>query len=216
TIVGVIEDVKYEDLATEAGPAWYVPFAQMSETLGWATSRLTHPIRTDGDPLLLASRVRDVVRGLDDELPLRRLQTMESVVSESLAQPRFTMILLGSFAVLALVLGAVGLYGLLSYAVAQRTRELGIRMALGARQVETARLVVRQALALVAAGVLLGAAIGLQATRLMTDLVFGVAPRDARTFLLVAGVLFAAGIIACARPAFRAMRVDPIALLRGE
>jgi ABC-type antimicrobial peptide transport system permease subunit len=188
----------------------------MSETLGWATSRLTHAIRTDGDPLLLASRVRDVVRGLDDELPLRRLQTMESVVSESLAQPRFTMILLGSFAALALVLGAVGLYGLLSYAVEQRTRELGIRMALGARQGETAGLVVRHALALVAAGVILGAAIGLQATGLMADLVFGVGPRDAGTFVLVAGVLFAAGLLATARPAIRAMRVDPIALLRGE
>jgi putative ABC transport system permease protein len=216
TIVGVIEDVKFEDLSTDAAPAWFVPFAQMSETLGWATSRLTHAIRTDGDPQLLASRVREVVRGLDDELPLRRLQTMESVVSESLTSPRFTMVLLGSFAALALALGAVGLYGLLSYTVAQRTRELGIRLALGARQGQTAGMIVGGALRLVAVGVLAGGALSFFGTRLMEDLLFGVSPTDARTFLIVTGVLFGVAVAACAGPALRAIRVNPIALLRGD
>jgi len=165
---------------------------------------------------VIARTVREAVRALDPTLPVANLSTMENVVRRSIARPRFIALLLSIFAGAALFLAAVGIYGVLSYSVAQRAQELGIRMALGADRRRILRLVMSQGLLLAFAGVAAGVAISLALSRLIASLLFGVAPTDPVTYGAVTALLGAVALAACALPAARAARVDPLVVLRSE
>jgi len=160
--------------------------------------------------------VRKEVLALDSSLPVYQVMTMDQRLSESFASRRFNLLLLGVFALLALALAAVGVYGVIAYAVTQRTHEIGIRMALGARGGDVLRLLMRQGMSLVALGVVLGLAGAWALTRVMTNLLFGVTPTDATTFASVAGLLIVVALLACYIPARRATKVDPLVALRYE
>jgi predicted permease len=216
TIVGVIDDVQFRTLADEVRPAWYLPLAQMSLSLGQPARSFTVAIRVEGDPLALAGPVREAVRAIDPTLPLISLRPLEHVVAESVATPRFTMAVLGLFAALALVLGAIGIYGVLAYAVARRTREFGIRMALGAGRRELSAIVLGQGLTIVLAGLVVGLGGALLATQLIQGLLFGVSANDPATYAAVAGVVCLVALAACLIPLGRALGSDPVRALRAE
>jgi putative ABC transport system permease protein len=209
-IVGVADDVQYSELAERRGNTVYVPHAQED----WGS--MVVAVRTAGDPDDLANSVRAAVWSVDPKLAVFEVKSMDRIVSEALARPRFSMFLLGLFAATALTLAAIGIFGVVSYAVQQRTRELGIRMALGARRADVLRIVATRAAALAIAGVLCGAAGALALTRLMTTLLFGVTPTDLPAFLAAALVLIAVVVAASCIPVRRATNVDPVVTLRYE
>ncbi len=173
-------------------------------------------IRTATPPEAMAEAARREVYAVDPNLPLSSVRTLDQIVATSISQPRFYMLLLAIFAGVALALAAIGIFGVLSYAVAQRTREIGIRMALGAREGTVVRLVVRQAMTLVLVGVVLGTVAALFLSQTMTKMLFSVKPTDPATFVGVAFVLIAVALVASYMPARRATRVDPIVALRAE
>ena len=177
---------------------------------------ITLVVRTSRDPEALVPSIKNSVWSLDGNLPISEVITMDRVVMDKTAQSRFEMLLLGTFAVVALVLAAVGIYGVMSYSVSRRTHEIGVRMSLGASRTDVLKLVVREgmALALLGSGVGLGAAALL--SRLMTKLLYGVAPTDPVTFVAVASLLIVVALIATFIPASRATRVDPMVSLRCE
>lgn len=212
TVVGVIDDVKWEGLDAELRPAYYMPVAQPA----WRPSTLYYTIRVAGEPLALAAAVRAAVADIDERLPLIRVASLDALVDESVARPRFVMTLLAVFAAVALTLGTIGIYGLLNYTVDRRRRELGIRMALGADRAATARLVVRQGMRLAGIGVLLGLACALLATRLIAGMLYGVEPTDPVTLGAVCAVLLGTAALACWLPARKAVRLDPVTALRTE
>ena len=212
TVVGVIEDVKWEALEAEHRQAYYMPVAQPA----WRPSTLFYTIRVAGDPLALGPAVHRSVAEMDRRLPVIRLSQMDALVGESVARPRFIMVLLTLFGGMALSLGAIGIYGVVSYAVTRRRRELGIRMALGAGRRSTAGLVLAQGLRLALIGVGLGLVVALATTRLMAGLLYGVSPTDPLTLAAVCAVLVAAAAAACWIPARRAVRLDPVTALRAE
>jgi putative ABC transport system permease protein len=164
----------------------------------------------------LATTVRRTVWEIDKDQPVSDISSMDEVVSQSVARQRFSMLLLGVFAGLALVLAAVGIYGVMSYSVAQRTREIGIRMALGAQRSDVLKMTVGQGLRLVFTGVAIGLAAAFVLTRVMSTLLFGVTPTDALTFFSVSIVLVSVAVLASYIPAVRATRVDPMFALRYE
>jgi predicted permease len=209
-IVGVVGDVHDFGLDAEAQPQMYAPFDQ------WPMSYLSVVVRTTGEPTALAAAARRIVRELDPTLPVARLTTLEQSVAESVARPRFYMLLLGSFAATALVLAAVGVYGVIAYAVGRRTREIGVRLALGATAAQVLRGVVGRALALGLAGLVLGTLGAVAATRLMRGLLFGVGPTDPLAFGVAAVALLAVAVAAAWVPARRAARVSPVAAMRAE
>jgi putative ABC transport system permease protein len=210
-IVGVVEDVKYNGLAEEVQPALYQPAAQAPS---WGMSLI---LKTEvADPLSVTATVREVVRKLDPELPIAEVSTLTERLNKARAQPRFRTTLIALFAAVALILACVGIYGVISYSVAQRTQEIGIRMALGAQRRDVLQLVIRQGglLAILGAAFGLGGAFAL--TRLMSGLLFGITPTDAATFSYVTlGLIFVA-LLACYIPARRATKVDPLVALRYE
>jgi putative ABC transport system permease protein len=210
-IVGLVEHVRNEGLEGESRGQYYVPYLQRATSGG-----LFVVVRTDGDPAALAPSVRGAIAGVDRDLPLYRVTTMERMVSDSLAQRRFSMFLLGIFAALALVLAVVGLYGVMSYGVAQRTHEIGLRMALGAQGRDVLRMVVGQGMTLVAAGLGLGLLGAFGLTRLMSSLLFGVSASDPLTYAGIAALLGFVALLASYIPARRATRVDPMVALRYE
>jgi ABC-type antimicrobial peptide transport system permease subunit len=188
----------------------YFPFAQ-------ATGRsLTIAVRTSADPTALVPAIRRVVQQIDPGLPLFQVSTMEERVAAMLARPRINAVLLGGFACTALLLAVVGIYGVIAYGVVQRTRELGIRMALGARGADVLRLVVRQGMNPVLAGIGMGLVGALAGGRLLRSLLFGVGPTDPIAFGAVTIVLFGVGLAATWLPARRATRADPLMALRAE
>jgi putative ABC transport system permease protein len=209
-IVGVARDVKAAGLNNAAEPAYYVPAPQAP------LSDMTLLVRTQGDPTTLLPGIRNSVSAIDPKQPLSKITTLEKVVSESIAQPQLNMLLMGLFGALAMILAAVGIYGLLSYAVAQRTQEIGIRMALGAQVSDVLSLILRQGMTLAVSGVALGLAAAFALTRVMRSLLFGVTPTDATTFISVSGVLIFVSLLACYIPARRAAKVDPLVALRYE
>ena len=171
-------------------------------------------VRTLGSPRTLLGSIRQRVHTLDPNLPVAHVNTMSEQVATSVAQPRFQAILLGTFAALALLLGALGIYGVLSYAVVRRTREIGIRMALGGRPTDIRRMILGQGLRLVGVGIVLGLVLALIAARVFASLLFGVQPADAPTYALVTIVLLVVSIAASYVPARRATQIDPINSLR--
>jgi putative ABC transport system permease protein len=210
-VVGVVKDVHQFDLAAEPRPQMYFTYAQAEF---FAPRHLV--VSTDVDPLSLAGTVRKTVWEIDRDQPVSNVSTMEDVLSDSLARQRFSMLLLGIFAGVALVLAAVGLYGVMSYTVAQRTREIGLRMALGAQQRDVLRLVVWQVLKLVLVGVAVGLVAAFALTRVMTSLLFGVSATDPATLATISAVLIAVALVASYVPARRATKVDPLIALRYE
>jgi putative ABC transport system permease protein len=212
-IIGVVGDVKHYGLDTPASavrPMIYWPYAR------YPYGTMTVAIKTAGDPTSLVNTLGGVLRRLDPDLALAGVRTMEDVVSSSVAERRLTMLLLTILAGAALVLAAVGIYGVIAYSVTQRTQEIGIRMALGAQRADVLRMVVRQALLMVAAGIAAGAAGALLLTRLMEGLLFDVTPTDPVTFALVSTVLIGVAVVASGVPGLRATRVDPVIALRAE
>ena len=210
-IVGVVGDVKHVSLDAETNEEVYAAYSQAPY---WTDMTLV--MRTSGDPMSLAGAVRNEVASADKQVPIARVRTMETIASESLGQPRFRTLLMGLFGITALLLASVGIYGVMSYAVTQRTHEIGIRMALGAQVRDVRRLVIRNGMTLALAGVAIGLLGAFALTRLMTSLLFGVAATDAVTFGMVSGGLVLVALLACYIPARRATKVDPLVALRYE
>ena len=213
TVIGVVGDVRQTGLYGDQMAELYAPYAQ--ERRSWMSPR-DLVVRTRGDAASLAGAVREAVWAVDKDQPVSNVRTMDQVLAATVSRERFQMLLLSLFATLALVLACVGLYGVISYAVAQRTHEIGVRMALGAQQRDVLKLVIRQGMILTFAGLLLGIAGGLAVTRVMADLLFGVTATDAVTFVSVGGLLLVVAFLACYVPARRATKVDPLIALRYE
>jgi putative ABC transport system permease protein len=209
-VVGVIGDVKQISLDSELRPEIYVPHAQ------GAHQALTFFVRADGDPLSLTRAARSAIQAVDKDQPVAWLTTLDQVLAGSVSSRRGLMFLLGVFAVIAVMLAAVGIYGVISHSVSQRTREIGIRMALGARPVDVLKLIVSQGLALVIVGVGAGLVGAMALTRVLSSLLFGVNATDAVTFVCVSLILIVVALLACYVPARRATKVDPCVALRCE
>jgi ABC-type antimicrobial peptide transport system permease subunit len=206
----VVADTAEDDLAAPPPPVIYEPNDQSSTTF------LTYMVRTAGDPEAAIDSVRATLRAMDPQLPMIRPQALEDITAQSPAVflRRYPTYLIGSFAALALVLAMVGLYGMISYGVAQRTREIGIRVTLGAQRSDILRLMLRQGFLAVLVGTALGVIAGLGLARLLSSLLFGVKPGDVTTFAAVAVLLIGVALIASWIPARRAVNVDPTLALR--
>ncbi|MDQ3907772.1 MAG: ABC transporter permease [Acidobacteriota bacterium] len=214
TIVGVVADVKGSDLSLQPKAQVYAPYRQ-NKLEGW-TNTMMLAVRSEGDPSALAAPIREEVRALDADQPVSDVATMEERLSRSVSQPRFSTLLLAVFAAVALLLAAVGIYGVVAYAVAQRTHEIGVRMALGAQRRDILRMIVRQGMTLTLAGVVLGLGASLALTRLMTGLLYGVSATDPKVYVGIAALLSLVALAACLVPARRATKVDPMIALRYE
>ncbi len=204
-------DVKQGPLETAADAHTYEPYAQLGVPLS-----LRIAVRGNGNPAGLAADVRAAVWSLDRQLALGSVRTMNEVISKSTASRRFSLVLLGAFAALALLLAAIGIYAVLAYSVARRTHEIGVRMALGARRGDVLRLVLGQGLRVTAIGIVLGVAGALVLTRFLQSLLYEVQPTDPPTFVGVLLLLVTVSVAASYLPARRAMRVDPMVALRYE
>jgi putative ABC transport system permease protein len=217
TIVGIAKDIKHQGLDLRAKPEMYFLHSQNAYGTALGLARyMTVVARTSSGPMTLAGPIKSIVQTLDKDLPVARIQTMEQVLSNSVSQPRFTMLLLAAFGVLALALAAVGVYGVVSFSVVQRTHEFGIRMALGADARDVMKLVLREGLVIVSMGVAIGIALAFAATRLISSVLFSVSPSDPLTFLAISLLLVGVALGACFVPGRRATKVDPMEALRYE
>ncbi|MHC4696218.1 MAG: ABC transporter permease [Planctomycetota bacterium] len=209
-IVGVVGDVKHDSLTGDARSAMFIPLEQAP----FSFSNLV--VRAERDPMALASAIRGAVWSVDPHQPLGSMRTVEQYLADATSAPRATMLLLGVFAAVALILSAVGIYGVMSYSVSQRSHEIGVRVALGARALDVAKLMLSQGAVLVALGVGIGLGGAIALTRVLRSLLFGVGATDAATIFAGAIILTAVGLLACYVPARRAMKVDPMVALRYE
>ncbi len=219
TVVGVVKDAKQDRWATPVDTEVYVSYLQSKPDLtdpAFITSYLTLVLRTTGDPADAVPEVRNAIWSIDKTVTIAEVQTMDDIVANANAQPRFYLVLLGSFACVALVLAGVGMYAVMSYSVSRRTHEIGIRMALGGRRIDVLRLVIRQGLTVALFGAAFGLIGALLTTRLMMSFLYGVQPRDPLTMIGVWLVLTSVALVACYIPARRATRVDPMVALRYE
>ncbi len=214
TIIGVVDDVRQVSLTEKAHPAIYQPYPQVKKP-GFL-SRMTFAVRTGAQPASMATAMRGVLREVDRNQPAQSIATMTDLLATTTAEPQFQTRLIAIFSMLALLLAAIGVYGVLACAVAERTREIGIRMALGAEKSDITRMILRRSLLLVTVGVALGVAGALAVTRVLARFLFEVKPTDLPTFLLVAALLVAVALLAGLLPAQRATRVDPLIALRWE
>jgi macrolide transport system ATP-binding/permease protein len=206
-IVGVVGDTKFATPRSEDAPMAFMPLA---------SGGVSFEVRTASAPATLMRSVREIVSSVDTNLPVLRMRTQSDSIGRLLFNERLVARLLGLFATLGLMLACIGLYGLLSYEVNRRTREIGIRTALGARRGTIWSMVVRQGILMVALGAIVGCGAAFSVSRLLTSLLYSVRPTDPLTYALTAGMLLILGILACSLPARRATRVDPIAALRCE
>jgi ABC-type antimicrobial peptide transport system permease subunit len=210
TVAGVVGRVKHESLDSDPRIAFYLPQTR------YPSRAMTVVMRSQGNPSGLSPSIKKELRGIDPELPMYSVRTMDDRVQESLARRRFSMLLLGIFAGLALVLAAIGIYGVMAYLVNQGTREIGIRMAIGATQREIVRLVVFQGMTIALTGIAAGLAAAFVFTRLMRSLLFGISAADPTTFGSISLLLASIALLASYVPARRAARIDPILCLRSE
>ena len=210
-VIGVVKDVRQNDFIAEPKMQMYYPYEQV---ISLAPNALV--VRTKVDPLSLATTVRNAIWAIDKDQPVSNIRSMEEIVSTAVARQRFSTMLLGIFAALALVLAAVGIYGVMSYSVAQRTREIGIRMALGAQRSDVLKMTVKQGLRLVGIGVVIGLAAAFVLTRVMASLLFGVSATDPVTFISISVVLILVALLASYIPALRATKIDPMVALRYQ
>ncbi len=211
TVVGVVGDIKQHGLGVETRPEMYRPYFQYA-----SMPSMTLMVRTTSTPAALAASIRSAVGSIDKNVPITDLQPMTDVVARSISQPRSTMLLLSVFASIGVTLGIIGIYGVISYSVAQRTQEIGVRMALGARTLDVLRLVVGQGLKLTLFGIVAGVGGALAVTRLMSSLLFGVSATDPETFAIIAVLLAGVALLACYVPARRATKINPMVALRYE
>jgi putative ABC transport system permease protein len=220
TIVGVVADAKNRALADAAWQEAFIPLAQHAETYGGGDRGLLQAfnlaVKTTADPLSLGIAAQREARDIEPGFIITQVRTMDDALAAAITQPRFNMILFGGFALLALGLGAVGIYGVIAYTVAQRTHEIGVRMALGAQSRDVLKLVVTEGMGLAASGVGIGMLASFALTRLMKSLLFGVSATDPLTFGSIALLLTGVALLACYIPARRAAKVDPMIALRCE
>jgi putative ABC transport system permease protein len=207
-IVGIAGDIRHRSLGAEPFPAMYMPTYENGGT--------NVVIRTQGDPTALAGAVRKEVQAIDKDQPVAAVKTMAEWLDTAVSTERYRTTLLALFALVALVLASTGIYGVMSYSVTQRTHEIGVRMALGARQLDVLRLVVGQGMTLVLIGISLGLVAAIALTRVMSSLLFGVGSKDPLTFVAVGTLLALVALVACLIPARRATQVDPLVALRYE
>jgi putative ABC transport system permease protein len=213
TIAGVVGDIRDFDPVTPTRPTMYFPITQLADSVSVLRDWV---VRTEGDPRAVAKSVRGTMWDVDKDLPVTRVRVMAEVRSLSVASQRLNLLLFALFATIALILATIGIYGVMAYSIAQRSREFGVRIALGARTTDVLRLVLAQGLRLAALGLLFGTIAALLLTRLMTSMIYGITSTDAITFLVVPLLLALAALAACYIPARRAMRVDPMVVLRNE
>jgi predicted permease len=217
TVVGIVADERHNGVTGVVKEKFYIPVSQWHVANGGFLARGAFVVvRTAADPMRLATSVREAVRSIDPNLPIANVRPMTEVVSASLATPRLTGFLLATFAAIALILAAVGIYGVLSYLVARRTHEIGIRLAIGAARPQVLRLVLSQGLGLAAAGIVIGVPAAFALTRVMQSVLYQVRPTDPITFVVVPAVLVVVALAAAGLPAFRATRVSPLVALRSE
>ncbi|UCC49818.1 MAG: ABC transporter permease, partial [Gemmatimonadota bacterium] len=221
TVVGVAGDVRHQGLDVEPRAKMYLPFRQgmtwqMNSDGQAVSSNQTVVLKTSIDPSGVMTVAQEVVRAIDPDLPIVELSTLDRLISRSVADPRFRTILIGSLATLATVLAVVGVFGVLAYAVAQRTNEIGIRMALGAARNDVVRGVLKRGLALLATGLAIGLVVTLATVRALERFLFEISPTDPATLIAVALLLTSAALAASYVPARRATKVDPVEALRRE
>jgi putative ABC transport system permease protein len=214
TIVGVVEDTKNTGLDKPAGPELYFEVRQVADQ--FLGGNVNFVVRASNESAPLEGSIRNAVRELDPSLPVYNLWSMNELVSKSMVQPRFLALLLATFSGIALFLAAIGIYGVMAYSVAQRTQEIGVRMALGARQLHVLRLIFGQSLAMLLIGTVIGLVGAFLLTRLMRTLLFEVTATDPLTYVTVIGLLTVVALLACYIPARRAAKVDPLVALRYE
>ncbi len=211
TVVGIVSDLKYSQLDADAPAEIYIPYQQLPFLAGTSVV-----LRTAGDASALAPAMRKLISGIDPTQPVYNVKTLEQALADSIAPRRFNLFLLGTFAAVALLLALVGIYGVLAYAVTERTREIGVRMALGAQRREVVSMVVREGMAMALAGMAAGLAGAWSLTHLMASLLYDVKATDPATFAAVSVALAATAMLACWIPALKAARVDPVVALRYE
>jgi putative ABC transport system permease protein len=212
TIVGVVGNVRHASLTEQPVPCAFIDYRQDLES--W--SRMAFVMKTAPEPTALTSAVRSSLVGIDPQQPVYAIEPMAKLIDGSVAPRRFVMSLIGSLALVALALALVGIYSVISFSVSERTREIGIRMALGAKRADVLRMVLGQGMRISAAGIVAGVAIAFALTRLLTTLLFEVSATDPKTFGLIAALLALVALLACYIPARRATKVDPLVALRSE
>jgi putative ABC transport system permease protein len=211
TVIGVVKDVRQNDFIAEPKMQMYFSYKQLGQLVANALI-----VRTSVDPLSLATPVRNAIWSVDKDQPVANIDSMENIVAGAVARQRFSMLLLAIFAALALVLAAVGIYGVMSYTVAQQTREIGIRIALGAKRGDVLKMTVKQAIKLVGLGLAIGLPSAFILTRVMSTLLFGISATDPITFLGISLVVLVVALLASYIPALRATKVDPMIALRAQ
>jgi putative ABC transport system permease protein len=213
TVVGIVANVKHLSLREEPGPEIYVPFTQKP----WPSMLTMHvAVRTQADPASMTGAIRAAIRAVDPGLPIAGVATLETIVDEAVAQPRFSMLLVGGFGALALLLACVGLYGAVAYSVTSRSQEIGIRLALGAPRRRVFALVLGQGVRITSLGIVIGVALALLLLKAMAGFLYGVEATDPATFVALSMLLLGVALLACYVPARRATRVDPLTAMRAE